>query len=76
MTVRWSWNSTVWCRISTAAADVNLETMSLKESGKETKDTGRKTNRKKSHEFVQIVLDVAGGGLPLYKQMKTRNRFE
>ena len=50
--------------------------MSLKESGKETKDTGRKTNRKKSHEFVQIVLDVAGGGLPLYKQMKTRNRFE
>ena len=46
LTVRWSWNSTVW-HCCTAAADVNLETMSLKESGKETKDTGRKTNRKK-----------------------------
>ena len=47
-----------------------------KSQGKRQKIQAERQIERKSHEFVQIVLDVAGGGLPLYKQMKTRNRFE
>ena len=66
----WEWHQQ--CFISNA--DAILKAMSLKGTGTETTTV---TDRKKqSLEFVQFVLGDASGGLPLYKQMKTRNRFE